>query len=172
MVAQSISWAYAPAQGPADEDDPLDLDGRAGPPRYASVDALERTVRSLSRGTVLRYGVLYGPGTWFGAGGSTLSEASSGKVTATTAWTSFVHADDAADATVQALDWPAGTYNIVDDEPTHVDEWGPLLVQAVGSPVRAIRTLGEGRSASNRRARALGWVPAHPSWRTSLVDSI
>ena len=95
---------------------------------------------------------------------------------------SWIHLDDAAAATVLALEHrgPA-VYNIVDDEPAPVREWLPVLARAVGArPPRrfpawlarlvagdaAVVTATETRGASNARAkRELGWTPRYPSWR-------
>jgi nucleoside-diphosphate-sugar epimerase len=96
--------------------------------------------------------------------------------------TSWIHLEDAAAATVLALekDGPA-IYNIVDDEPAPVREWLPVLAQALGAkPPRRFPTwlarliageaavvMGtEARGASNAKAkRELGWTPRYPSWR-------
>jgi nucleoside-diphosphate-sugar epimerase len=171
MVAQSISWAYEPGAVPATEDEPLARDPATGLPRFASIETLEHSVLSLPHGVVLRYGLFYGPGTWYAADGPEAARARAGVVAATTAWTSFVHVDDAADATVAALGWPPGVVNVVDDDPTHVDEWGPLYVEAAGGTVASITARADGRSADNSRARALGWVPEHRSWRASLLGT-
>jgi nucleoside-diphosphate-sugar epimerase len=98
---------------------------------------------------------------------------------------SWIHLDDAAAATVLALehDGPA-IYNIVDDEPAPVREWLPVLAQALGAkppqhlPTWLARLLAgdavtvmstEARGASNARAkRELGWTPHHPTWRTGF----
>jgi nucleoside-diphosphate-sugar epimerase len=170
MVAQSISWAYEPGEGPATEDEPLATDADTGAPLFASIVELEREVLSLPEGIVLRYGLFYGPDTWYAADGPSAASARDGEVLATTAWTSFVHVDDAATATVAGLRWPAGVINIVDDRPTHVDEWGPLYVAAAGGRVKTIGARAEGRVADNGRARALGWAPEQSDWRTSLLD--
>ncbi len=95
---------------------------------------------------------------------------------------SFIHLDDAAAATVLALehDGPA-IYNVVDDEPAPVREWLPVLAEALGAkpprrfPVWLARLFAgdvavmlgtEVRGASNAKAkRELGWTPRYPSWR-------
>jgi nucleoside-diphosphate-sugar epimerase len=99
---------------------------------------------------------------------------------------SFVHLDDAASATVLALERGAsGVYNIVDDEPAPVREWLPALAAAIGAkpPRRIPRWLArlatgesgvvlmtEARGASNAKAkRELGWTPRYPSWRQGFV---
>jgi nucleoside-diphosphate-sugar epimerase len=67
LVAQSIAWAYAPGTEPHHEDDPLDVsaEGIRGV-TVRGVAELERLVTSVPRidGLVLRYGQVYGPGTW------------------------------------------------------------------------------------------------------------
>ena len=99
---------------------------------------------------------------------------------------SFIHLDDAAAATVLALEHGApGIYNVVDDEPAPVREWLPVLAAALGAkpPRRVPRWLarvvaGEGavmigtesRGASNAKAkRDLGWTLRYPSWRQGFV---
>jgi nucleoside-diphosphate-sugar epimerase len=99
---------------------------------------------------------------------------------------SFVHIEDAADATVAAVEHgKRGIYNIVDDEPAPVSEWLPVLAQRLGArpPIRIPRVVGrlaageaavvmmtEIRGASNAKAkRELGWTPAHPTWRLGFA---
>jgi nucleoside-diphosphate-sugar epimerase len=169
MVAQSISWAYRPGETPASEEEPLAMDPDTGAPRSPSIEALEAAVLGLSEGVILRYGLLYGPGTWYAPDGPAAADARQGTIMATTRKTSFVHVDDAAEATTAALTWPAGVVNIVDDDPTDVNEWGPLYIEAIGGAVASIGARAEGRAADNSRARALGWRPAHPTWRAPLL---
>jgi nucleoside-diphosphate-sugar epimerase len=104
---------------------------------------------------------------------------------------SFVHIDDAAAATVLAVEHgDPGLYNIVDDEPAPVAEWLPYLAECLGArpprrvPVWLARfAIGETgismmtqvRGSSNTKARRqLGWKPAWPTWRDGfrhgLVD--
>jgi nucleoside-diphosphate-sugar epimerase len=98
---------------------------------------------------------------------------------------SFVHVDDAADATLAAVASDAtGILNVVDDEPAALRAWLPALAETIGAP-RPLRVpalaarLAAGpiavafstrqRGASNDRAKeALGWRPAHPTWRGTL----
>jgi nucleoside-diphosphate-sugar epimerase len=99
---------------------------------------------------------------------------------------SFIHLDDAASATVLALEHDrAGIYNIVDDEPAAVREWLPVLANVLGAkPPRhvprwlarlvageAVVMMGtESRGASNAKAkRELGWTLRYPSWREGFV---
>jgi nucleoside-diphosphate-sugar epimerase len=100
---------------------------------------------------------------------------------------SFVHLDDAAAATVLALEHEgAAIYNIVDDEPAPVREWLPVLAKTLGAkpprhfPVWLARLLAgegavmmgtDGRGASNAKAkRELGWTLRYPSWRQGFAE--
>jgi nucleoside-diphosphate-sugar epimerase len=100
MIAQSISFIYAPGPEPHSEGDAL------APPDNISargVHALEGAVTGTPglAGIVLRYGRLYGPGTW---------------VTAPTG-KGFLHVDAAAQAAVLAITRGApGIYNIAEDD--------------------------------------------------------
>lgn len=156
------------------EDDPLEVVG--GDAIYHLEEAVAR-----ADGVVLRYGALYGP------------EASDGWISLVrkrmfpivgggTGWMSLVHVDDAAAATVLAIEGKAaGVFNIVDDEPAPIREWVPYLAQCVGAkpprrvPVWLARPLaGEmmvammtrGHGFSNAKAkRELDWELRYPSWR-------
>ncbi|MFJ6406786.1 NAD-dependent epimerase/dehydratase family protein [Streptomyces hydrogenans] len=180
IVAQSISWAYAPGDAPADESVPLDATEEAPRARIvAGVRALEATVAGLPEAVVLRYGILYGPGTWYAPGGAVAAALAGdaearflGSTAADSSVSSFVHVADAADAAVRALAWPSGAYNVVDDEPAPAHTWLPHLAKALGVPApdRAEGRVPWARGALNTRARAHGWTPARPSWRTGFAD--
>ncbi|WP_435093177.1 NAD-dependent epimerase/dehydratase family protein [Clavibacter michiganensis] len=170
IIGQSISWVYPSARIPAAETDPLDL-GASGP-RRATVQAvreLEAAVREITQSVVLRFGQLYGAGTWYSREGRLAEAARAGALPATETVTSFVHVDDAAAAVVEALGWPAGVWNIVDDEPAPGTEWVPVFADAVGAPVPAVQQSGDaGRPVMNDRARRQGFTPRYPSWRTGF----
>jgi nucleoside-diphosphate-sugar epimerase len=177
VVAQSIAWAYEPGDRPADETTPLDLSATSSRGRAVSgVTALETAVRELPEWVVLRYGLLYGHGTWYAPGGLMADQARAGELVADADVSSFVHADDAADAAVQALTWPSGAVNICDDEPAPGVEWVPRFCAAVGAPPPqdtdpAPARHGWARGASNAYARdRLGWSPGHPSWRDGFAE--
>jgi nucleoside-diphosphate-sugar epimerase len=168
IVAQSVCWCYEAGAVPADETVALDLD--ADEPRRTTVvgvAALERAVQELPEWVVLRYGLLYGPGTWYAPDGARADDARAGRLRADGDVSSFVHADDAASAAVDALGWPTGPVNVCDDEPAAGRDWVPVFCAAVGAPPPV---LGDARSpvargADNARALGLGWTPRHPSWR-------
>jgi len=66
LIAQSIAFVYAPGQGARVESDPLDLAATGMRKRSVEgVAALEQATLTMPEGIVLRYGYLYGPGTWF-----------------------------------------------------------------------------------------------------------
>ncbi len=199
FVAQSFgAFRWARTGGPVQtEADPLDPDP-PGALRAPLVGILyvERAVTTIEwgQGLVLRYGGFYGPGTTISrAPDAVMAEAvrkrrfpiigDGGGV-----W-SHVHIDDAAAATVAAVDLgQPGTYNVVDDEPAPVREWLPALASALGAkpPWHVPRWLGrlaagepatlmmtEARGASNAKAkRELGWEPRYTSWRVGFTQGL
>jgi nucleoside-diphosphate-sugar epimerase len=199
FVAQSYAPAiFARTGGPVKvEDDPLD----SRPPEQVrpTVEAIRHledavTGADWTRGVVLRYGGFYGPGTSMslGAEGTMLEAIRKRQVPVVGdgggVW-SFVHIEDAADATIQAIEGDGrGIYNVVDDEPAPVAQWLPAAAEAVGAkpPRRVPRWLGrvfagefgvvsmtEARGASNGKAkRELHWQPHHASWREGFVTGL
>ncbi len=181
FVAQSFApFRYAHVGGPVkDESDPLVAD--PGPSARMMFGAMAHNDEAVTAagGIALRYGGFYGEEDnamvaavrkrqfpLIGDGGGI---------------TSFIHLEDAAAATVLALDaeGPA-VFNITDDEPAPMRDWLPVLAAAVGAkpPYRVPRWVGslfmgkmlpmmtEARGASNARAKKeLGWVLRYPSWR-------
>jgi 2-alkyl-3-oxoalkanoate reductase len=196
FVSQSTAFAY-PSEGARvkTEDDPILAD--APEPFGSGVRALHEMESAVLgaegiEGLVLRYGFFYGPGTHYGEGGYVLEDVRRrrlpivGKGTGTF---SFIHVDDAADATLAAIERGApGIYNITDDEPAPLSEWAPVLAAAADArpplrvPVWLARLVAgrqvatwatELRGASNEKAkRELGWTPGHPTWRTGFAESL
>ena len=186
FVAQSFaSYRYAREGGPVKaEDDPLD----PSPPAMAretnaAMRHLDQAVTEAG-GIALRYGGFYGAANdglvkpvrkrqfpIIGSGGGV---------------SSFIHLDDAAAATVLALErGRAGIYNIVDDEPAPMRDWLPALASALGAkpprrvpewlaglvagPGMVMMAVGS-RGASNATAkRELGWTLRYPSWRQGFT---
>jgi nucleoside-diphosphate-sugar epimerase len=169
VVAQSIAWVYEPGEEPATEQTPLD------PDRPGTVDAvriLEETVQEAPEWVVLRYGLFYGPTTWYAQDGLVAEQARAKALVASRDVNSFVHIDDAADAAVQALDWPSGIVNVCDDEPAAGVAWLPAFCDAVGAPPppTSENRAGWARGADNGYVRnRLGWQPAYPSWRQGFT---
>jgi nucleoside-diphosphate-sugar epimerase len=168
IVVESIAWIFPDADALATEDDPI-ISGTA-------VDAMEGLARRLPHATILRYGILYGPGTWYAPGGRIAKLVDAGQLPATPAVTCFVHVDDAVAATVQALSWPDGTYHVVDDEPAPGTSWLPAYARELGAPPPPTAPLPDGapagRAISNAKARAQGWAPEYPSWRDGFSASL
>jgi nucleoside-diphosphate-sugar epimerase len=169
MVAQSIAWAYAPGAGPAVESDPLELTATgARGTSVQGVAALEAAVAELREFVVLRYGLLYGPGTWYAKGGLMADKARRRELPANDAVSSFVHVDDAATACVLALSATSGSFNVCDHEPAPASSWLPVFAARVGAPEPPREGGGPdwARGADNRRARReLGLALQFPSWR-------
>jgi nucleoside-diphosphate-sugar epimerase len=189
IVAQSYTgWPNLRAGSwVKDEDDPLDPEPpRAQRETLAAIRYLEETVRKAD-GTVLRYGGFYG-------------DPSDGVVPLVrrrrfplvgggTGYMSWVHLEDAATATVLALEQRArGVFNIVDDEPAPASEWLPYLAECLDAkpPLRlpvwaarlmagdvAVSMLTRTRGSSNARAkRELGWRLRWPSWRQGFREGL
>jgi len=189
IVAQSIAFVYAPTgDSVKDEDTPLATD--APPPVSGVVAAVtehEQRVTGTAGidGLVLRYGLLYGPGTGYDRHGSTAADVVAGRVPlveGATGMYSWLHVDDAASAAVAALERGApGIYNVTDDEPAPQPQWLPVLAQALGAdPPAAAETPPPPhslemslRGAANAKAkRELGWQPRYPSWREGFAASL
>ncbi|MBM7783788.1 NAD-dependent epimerase/dehydratase family protein [Tenggerimyces flavus] len=172
LVVQSLGWIYEPGAEPAGEDEPLDLDSEGA--RKSSVQDivdLERTASAAPEAVLLRYGLFYGPGTWYRPDGLKADEARAGKLVADNDVTSWLHVDDAAAAAVLAVEWPSGPVNLCDDEPAPGTAWVPAFCQAVGAPPPSSSEAernGWARGESNRYARSLGWTPRYPSWREAF----
>ncbi|ODU06094.1 MAG: dTDP-glucose 4,6-dehydratase [Pseudonocardia sp. SCN 72-86] len=166
IIAQSVTWIFPPGGAPATEDD--------APAPGNPVETLESLVTEVPRRTVLRYGMLYGPGTWYATDGRIAQAIRAGQFPATSAITQFVHVEDVTAATVQALDWPDGTYHIADDDPAPATEWLPVLAAGLGAPTPPEMPRPEnvplGRAVSTAKAKAAGWAPIYPTWRPVFAN--
>lgn len=193
VIAQSICFILRP-EGPAVLDERAPVWTDAPPALAAGVEgatALERATLETPgvEGVVLRYGFFYGPGSAYGPGGSIAEDVTRRRLPVVGSGAgvfSFIHVDDAAEATVRALDHGApGVYHVTDDEPITQRDWLPVLADALGAPTprRVPAWLGRLvagpvaaqatflRGATNAKARAeLGWTPAHPTVRTGFAE--
>jgi nucleoside-diphosphate-sugar epimerase len=194
FVAQSFAgWPYARTGGPVKtEEDALDPDPPASMRR--TLDAIRRLEAAVLgadgiEGSVLRYGGFYGPGTGLGAMLDEVRRRRFPLVGKGTGVWSLVHVDDAAAATLAAIERGApGVYNVVDDDPAPVLEWLPYLAESIGAkPPRRVPSfvgrLAAGdaglslmtriRGASNAKAkRELGWQPRYASWREGFREGL
>ncbi|MFD3449677.1 NAD-dependent epimerase/dehydratase family protein [Microbacteriaceae bacterium 4G12] len=176
LIAQSISWAYEPGELPAVEEEMLDI--AASFPRKTTVEgiiALEEKVSQIPEFVILRYGTLYGPGTWYAADGLIANQVHQKEIVATDGITSFLHIDDAARAALLALNWPSGPVNIVDDHPAPGSIWLPAFASAIHAP-EPLYQAGSNhweRGASNKKARnEYGWDPIHSSWSKGFQNNL
>jgi len=169
------------------EEDPMDP-GPAGARAGAEALGHLEDVVVKAGGAALRYGSLYGPGAiddWVGL----VRKRQFPLVGGGTGYLSWVHLDDAASATVLALEQRAtGVFNVADDEPAPASQWLPYLAACAGAkrPLRlpkwvarllagemAVVMMTEGRGFSNAKAkRELGWKLRYPSWRQGFKEEL
>ena len=187
VVAQSVAtWTEGPDGGRVSEEDPLPSE-EVGPKMRGMVEALHRVedVVVTAGGAALRYGAFYGPGANDDLVGL-VRKRRFPLVGDGTGYFNWVHLDDAANATVLAVEQQAtGVFNIVDDEPAQVREWLPYLAESAGvrRPMRLpkwvaqllagemVKMVTEGRAFSNAKAkRELGWELRYPSWRQGFRE--
>jgi nucleoside-diphosphate-sugar epimerase len=163
------------------EEDPLDpMTGSAAHKGMAAIAHVEEAVVKAG-GAVLRYGAFYGPGATDDQV-ELVRKRQFPLVGRGTGYCSWIHLDDAASATVLAMEQKAaGVFCIVDDDPAPASEWLPHLAASAGAkrPMRvpkwlakllagelAVVMMTEGRAFSNAKAkRELGWTLRYPSWR-------
>jgi 2-alkyl-3-oxoalkanoate reductase len=196
LIAQSVSFFYASTGRAAhpEEDSlmelPPDTPGAQG---MLALETLERSTIETPglEGVVLRYGYFYGPGTHYARDGSWGRDVRRRRLPIVGQGTgifSFIHIDDAASATVAALDRGSGVYNVCDDDPARMSDWLPAYADALGAkpprrvPVWLARwvvgkqaavmaTRLEG--ASNEKIkRELDWWPRYPSWRQGFREAL
>jgi len=197
FIAQSFAgWPNEQSGSPVkSEEDPLNTD----PPKQVretlgAILHLEAVTTGTPgiEGLALRYGGFYGPGNALGKGGMMLEAVVKRQMpivgSGSGIW-SFLHIDDAAQATALAVDRGApGIYNIVDDEPAAVSEWLPYLADVLGArPPRrvpawlarlivgeaAVSMMTKIRGSSNAKAkRELGWKLEYPTWREGFRDGL
>jgi nucleoside-diphosphate-sugar epimerase len=190
FVAQSYGGWNGNRQGGwvKTERDPVDpMTGTPAEPGMAAIRHVEDVVTKAG-GAVLRYGWFYGPGAT-----DDLVEPVRKRqfpvIGSGAGHTSWVHLDDAASATVLAVERKArGVFNIVDDEPAPANQWLPYLAECAGAkrPMRvptwlarplagavAVTVMTEGRGFSNAKAkRELGWALRYPSWRQGFKKEL
>jgi nucleoside-diphosphate-sugar epimerase len=170
------------------EEDPLDPE--TGTIMRKGAEAIRHLEDVVLRagGAVLRYGALYGPGA-IDDQVELVRKRQFVLVGAGTGYCSWVHLDDAASATVLAVEQKArGVFNIVDDKPAPASEWLPYLAECAGAkpPIRVPKWLArllageqvvtmmtEGRGFSNAKAKQeLGWELHYPSWRQGFKEEL
>jgi len=175
-IQQSSGFYLVAQDGLADEAAPLRIDAPGGIGASSTMYAeMEKRVLGSSRlgGTALRYGFFYGPGTWYWTDGVVAEQVKRQEapiIAGGNAVWFFVHVEDAAAATVAALDAEPGVYNVVDDDPVVVAQWLPAFARWVSAPeptrVSVEQAMGQAGAesvyshtrltgASNRKAKAV-----------------
>lgn len=184
-IQQSSGFFLAPGPGLGDESQPLAVDAspRVSLSSRSYTELEDRLAAAPLEGIALRYGFFYGPNTWYNPDGAVAEQVRQqhvpiiGKGEGVYSW---VHIDDAATATVAALNAPPGKYHVVDDDPSPLHVWLPAFARFVGAPPpphlteeQALAAAGEDtiyyqtklRGASNAKAkRALGFRPRRLEW--------
>ena len=182
FISQSVAFAYRVESGVRTEDSPIM--GSAAGEMGSAMEELERITLAAPAGIVLRYGFFYGPGTSYDRDGQQIEMIRKRQLPIVgdgTASFPFIHVEDAATATVAAVERGApGVYNVVDDDPAAAREYIPYLAELIGAkkPYRIpswLARLAAGGVAgfasrlqpvSNEKAkRELGWQPRYASWR-------
>jgi nucleoside-diphosphate-sugar epimerase len=196
-IVQSYGlWSFPEAEGRAateedtpDPDPPATLADTVGAVRY-----VESTVPAADgiEGLALRYGLFYGPETGLSADGALTEAVRQGQwpiVGDGAGAYSFIHVEDAATATLAALErGAAGIYNVADDEPAPAAVWVAGLAEMLGAepPKRvpeevALPVAGEYpvylstrlSGLSNEKAkRELGWSPRYATWREGFQSML
>ena len=185
-LLQSCAFWYEPGNGLADESAGFAVNASpyiaAGSQFYRE---LETAASEMRRPEVvfLRYGFLYGPGTWYTRDGDAAEQIRQRRTPivgdGNGVW-SWIHVEDAARAAVLALDrGSAGAYNIVDDNPSEMRVWLPAFARAMGGPEPPHITVEQAgsadadyfsnwlRGATNVKAkRELGFQPRRLEWLT------
>ena len=189
-LQQSSGFFLKASGGLANEDCPFAVDASPNVAISArTYDELERRLVASPEieAVVLRYGFFYGPGTWYhpeGAAAEIVRQQQRPIIGAGNGVWSWVHLDDAVDATVSALTCPPGKYNVVDDDPVEVRVWLPAFARFVNAPppatiteAVALELAGEDAvyyatrlsGASNRKAKeVLNFVPRRLEWLGKL----
>lgn len=184
-ILQSSAFWYASGAGLADESASFAFDASpgitAGCRTYADLEAAAQ--ESGLQTVLLRYGFFYGPRTWFSREGDLGEQVVRGEVpvigNGEGIW-NWVHIEDAAVATRDALTADPGVYNVVDDQPVAQSIWLPAFAKFLGAPApptipeeRALRDSGPDtvyyatklRGASNQKAKEqLAFRPRPLEW--------
>jgi len=186
-IVQSTGFFYGRGEGLASEGDPLAHD--ASPAVAGSAATYTQIENRVFRspglvGIALRYGFFYGPGTYHDPENGSISEQVRQRqypvIDPATGVFSFIHVEDAAAATVAALEIRPGVYNIVDNDPVVLAIWLPAFANFIGAPPpphisdkAAIQTAGPDvvyyatqlRGASNEKAKTeFGFAPRRLEW--------
>lgn len=171
IQSQSIAFVYEGGQGLATEETPLDY--QATGERKVTVDgveALEQETARIPHHVILRYGLLYGPQTWFGKDGMIYNQFIDGSVSMSNGIQSFIHIDDAVETAIQALSFEPGIYNVTDDNPVDGETWAKWYAQLLNvNPTLNIEQAADHeRGASNKKFRQQGGKLIYSDWQEGM----
>jgi len=181
-----VAGSFAPmaAVGP----EMADMQAAAEAIRSMESQTLDASRAGAIEGVVLRYGLFYGP-----EAASTIEMMAMARrrmlpaIRGDRSLLPCIHVDDAASATVAALEraHPGGIYDIVDDEPVSFSEIVRAVAGAAGAP-RPIavpswlprlmapffaKIISLRLALSNQKALAdMGWRPSYPNIRAGLAQ--
>lgn len=171
IQSQSIAFLYEGGQGLATEETPLDYQSTGE--RKVTVDgveALEQETARIPHHIILRYGLLYGPETWFGKDGMIYNQFIDGSVSMSNGIQSFIHIDDAVETAIQALSFEPGIYNVTDDNPVDGETWAKWYAQLLNvNPTLNIEPAADHeRGASNQKFRQQGGKLLYSDWQEGM----
>ncbi|MCJ0915351.1 MULTISPECIES: NAD(P)-dependent oxidoreductase [Mammaliicoccus] len=171
IQSQSIAFVYEAGDTLATEETSLDYD--ASGDRKITVDGvegLEKESARLNKHVILRYGLLYGPGTWYGKDGMIYNQFINGEVTMTDGVQSFIHIDDAVETAIQALNFESGIYNVADDDPVKGDDWAKWYANELNvSPTLNIEPAAPfERGVTNKKFKDQGGKLIYTTWKDGM----
>lgn len=163
VIAQSIAFMYEPGEGLASETTALDFNSTGD--RKVTVDGvvgLEEETARMDEYVVLRFGWLYGPGTWYGKDGMIYNQFMDGQVA--------LSDDDAVETSIQAIHFENGIYNVADDAPVKGSEFAEWYKEQLGvepnidiQPAQPFE-----RGVSNEKFKAQGGTLIYKTWKDGM----
>lgn len=171
IQSQSIAFVYEAGDTLATEETSLDYDA-SGDRKITvnGVEGLEKESARLNKHVILRYGLLYGPGTWYGKDGMIYNQFINGEVTMTDGVQSFIHIDDAVETAIQALNFESGIYNVADDEPVKGDDWAKWYSNELNvTPTLNIEPAAPfERGVTNKKFKDQGGKLIYSTWKDGM----
>lgn len=171
IQSQSIAFVYEAGDTLATEETSLDYDASGDRKIIVDgVEGLEKESARLNKHVILRYGLLYGPGTWYGKDGMIYNQFINGEVTMTDGVQSFIHIDDAVETAIQALNFESGIYNVADDEPVKGDDWAKWYANELNvTPTLNIEPAAPfERGVTNKKFKDQGGKLIYTTWKDGM----
>ncbi len=171
IQSQSIAFAYESGHGLATEDTPLDYESKGDRKiTVDGVDGLEKETARIKNYVILRYGLLYGPGTWYGKDGMIYKQFMNNEVSITEGIQSFIHIDDAIETAIQALNFDSGIYNVADDDPVKGNVWADWYANLLNvTPNINIEPAAPfERGVSNEKFKMQGGKLIYKTWKDGM----